>query len=74
VLQNTSELDVVEHAVLDRSLPVHLIHLKSSRTSLRPRLKDTESLCSLIHIKVTHVDSFSSYRKLLACDIYWQFM
>jgi hypothetical protein len=34
VLQDASELDVIEHAVLDWRFPVHLIHLKNSTTFL----------------------------------------
>jgi len=34
VLQDASELDVIEHAVLDWGFPVHLIHLKNLKTFL----------------------------------------
>jgi len=34
MLQYASELDVIEHTVLDWRFPVHLIHLKNSTTFL----------------------------------------
>jgi hypothetical protein len=34
MLQDASELDVIEHAVLDWCFPVHLIHLQNSTTFL----------------------------------------